>query len=1348
MKGKNAIGVRLFNEGKAAADRRGYRVARRRLARRRWRLRYLEDFFAAHLAAVDPTFLARLKQSDIAPQDEHKDPTMIGRLLFPEQKEFGYPTMLKLQAEQPAGQRTLPTFNIYALRQAMTEETRQFDLREIYLAVHHLIKYRGHFLTPAPVSRFKVGKIDFTTAFNHLNDDLQQLGLAAPLQIAPQAMAAVGTLLLDTSQRKFDRQRQLAKQLAAGNAAQKKPATALAKLLLGYKAHFSDLVSDANSGLQWDLDFSAADTDTQIANFQGDLSDTQAAILDELLNLYSQIALNEIIPNGQGFSAAMMERYYTHQRQLRAWKDYLQTKDASVRQRFEELYQQYIGRVPRNHKLDLVKELKQLLDDSPAAQQIATELSQDDYLPKQRTSLNGVIPHQLHEMELIQIIENQAAYYPWLAELNPDKQARKTVKYKLEQLLAFRVPYYVGPLITAADQRQSSGAQFAWAVRKQEGTITPWNFNQQVDTAASANEFIKRMTTKDTYLLGEDVVPAASLLYQRFMVLNELNRVRVNGHLLEVGVKQKLFETVFKQQKQVTSKDLAKRIQVLTGAPRLPKIEGLADPHKFNASLGTYIDLKKIMGAQLDQPQYRDQIEQIIEWRTIFEDGQIFATKLQQIPWLTAQQRTALAAKRYRGWGRLSAKLLCDLRDQDQSASRGGRSIMELLWTTQQNFMQIVNQPVFQEQITEHNQAYLGNDQQNLQERVEATLADAYTSPQNKKAIWQVVRLVKDIEQAAGQAPASISLEFARGDDWKKKGRLTQTRKQHLAQVFKKQAVALVQDTNLADQLAQVNDLTDRLYLYFTQGGKDMYDGQPINIDELSTNYDLDHIVPQSFLKDDSLDNKVLVKRPLNAQKLDRTPGKIYGAKMRGYWEQLHASGLISATKLANLTLTDNPGKLKYRTTRFVHRQLVETRQVIKLSTAIFKKIYDQEHTVVIATRANLTKKLREIYDLPKVRAVNDYHHAIDAYLTTLAGQYLYRRYPQLRGFFVYGDYQRLDRKADLHLRQLNLFHDLDPAAKKAVVAEPTTGEVIVETKWLGNYLRWLQQLKLMLVTKEVFEKHGALYGATIEPAQMAVKRKLPAPIKQDKPIELYGAYTNVTAAYMAIIRINGKHPKYKVVGIPTLSLPRLKRAEQQGTTALNQELRQIIAQSLRGRQNFEVVVPKVRYGQLIIDGPVKFTLGSANYQHPATQLVLSPQSLKVLANNYQLLNTESKEAGEQELMAVFDEITAQMDRYFPLFDQRSNRDKVKALRDQYQQLPLKSKVVGNRKVTVGKTEIIDNLLMGLHANAAQGDLKRVGIPTFGFFQSTSGINLSADTQLVYQSPSGLFERRVKLGRL
>jgi len=75
VKGKMAIGARLFKEGKAAADRRGFRTTRRRLSRVRWRLRLLREIFDEPISKIDPNFFARRKYSAISPRDAQYDGT-------------------------------------------------------------------------------------------------------------------------------------------------------------------------------------------------------------------------------------------------------------------------------------------------------------------------------------------------------------------------------------------------------------------------------------------------------------------------------------------------------------------------------------------------------------------------------------------------------------------------------------------------------------------------------------------------------------------------------------------------------------------------------------------------------------------------------------------------------------------------------------------------------------------------------------------------------------------------------------------------------------------------------------------------------------------------------------------------------------------------------------------------------------------------------------------------------------------------------------------------------------------------------------------------------------------------
>ena len=421
----------------------------------------------------------------------------------------------------------------------------------------------------------------------------------------------MGKLLLDTKQKKADRQKAAAKLLPLIEdgtdkeivKAHQQTAREISKLILGYKAKVGLILQN---NLDQTLDMSTENSDDQLMQIAEELDDYQKELINQLSLLYSQIMLNEIVPNGETVSASMLNRYYKHRRQLKELKTYGAAQDKKTREQLDHLYAEYIGQVPKDSKFDFTKDLKKLMDKSDLGQKIKGEIEAGDYLPKQRTSANGVIPHQMHQQELDQIIENQKEYYPWLAEPNPVEKniKNKNAKYYLDQLVSFRVPYYVGPMITLADQQKTSKASFAWAVRKEAGKITPWNFYDKIDREKSANNFIKRMTHKDTYLLSEDVLPASSLLYQKYTVLDELNNIRVNGRKLQPALKQAIYTDLFKKRKTVNLKALTNFLTVHEPTLTKPKIKGLSNGRSFNSSLGTYIDMSKILGNRVDDLNY------------------------------------------------------------------------------------------------------------------------------------------------------------------------------------------------------------------------------------------------------------------------------------------------------------------------------------------------------------------------------------------------------------------------------------------------------------------------------------------------------------------------------------------------------------------------------------------------------------------------------------------------------------------------------------------------------------------------------------------------------------------------
>lgn len=1320
LQGKTAIGSRLFEGGKSAADRRLFRTTHRRIKRRRWRLKLLEEFFDPYMAEVDPYFFARLKESGLSPLDKRKN---VSSIVFPtaaEDKKFydDYPT-------------------IYHLRYKLMTEDEKFDLREVYLAIHHIIKYRGNFLYNTSVKDFKASKIDVKSSVEKLNKLYDKLALDLNVEFNISNTVEVEKVIKDKQIFKRDKVKKIAELFAikTDNKEQSKRIKDISKqvanAVLGYKTRFDTIALKEISKDElsdWNFKLSDIDADSKFEALMGNLDENEQAILLTIKELFNEVTLNGIVEDGNTLSESMINKYNDHRDDLKLLKEVIENHidrkkakklalayDLYVNNRHGQLLQakKKLGKIKPGSKEDFYKVVNKNLDDSRVSKEIKKKIELDSFMPKQRTNANGVIPYQLHQLELDKIIENQSKYYPFLKEINPVSSHLKEAPYKLDELIRFRVPYYVGPLISpnesTKDIQTKKNQNFAWMIRKEEGRITPWNFDQKVNRIESANKFIKRMTTKDTYLFGEDVLPANSLLYQKFTVLNELNNIRINGKRISVDLKQEIYENLFKKHTTVTVKKLENYLKENHNLVKV-EIKGLADEKKFNSGLTTYNRFKNlnIFDNQIDDLKYRNDFEKIIEWSTIFEDKSIYKEKLRSIDWLNEKQINALSNIRLQGWGRLSKKLLAQLHDHN------GQTIIEQLWDSQNNFMQIVTQADFKDAIAKANQNLL------VATSVEDILNDAYTSPANKKAIRQVIKVVDDIVKAAsGKVPKQIAIEFTRDADDNPKR--SQTRGSKLQKVYKDLSTELASKA-IAEELNEaIKDkklVQDKYYLYFMQLGRDAYTGEPINIDEIQK-YDIDHILPQSFIKDDALDNRVLVSKAVNNGKSDNVPVKLFGNEMAGnlgitirkMWEEWKNIGLISKTKYNNL-LTDPDHINKYKSAGFIRRQLVETSQIIKLVSTILQSRYP--NTEIITVKAKYNHYLREKFDLYKSREVNDYHHAIDAYLSAICGNLLYQNYPNLRPFFVYGQYKKFSSDPD---KEKEIFNK----TRKFSFISQILKNKSENSKEIAEKLKRAYQFKYMLVSRETETRDQEMFKMTVYPRFSNDTVKAPRnliPKKMGMSPDIYGGYTNNSDAYMVIVRIDKKKgTEYKILGVPTRELVNLKKAEKEDH--YESYLKEILA-------------PRILYNK---NGKrdKKFMLGSSTYVYNAKQLTLSTESMKAITNNF------DKDSDENDaLIKAYDEILDKVDKYLPLFDINKFREKLHSGREKFIKLSLED-----------KKDTILKVLEGLHDNAVMTKIPTIGLSTpLGFMQFPNGVILSENAKLIYQSPTGLFKKSVKISDL
>ena len=1296
-KGKNLIGTRLFKEGNTAAERRGFRTQRRRLNRRKWRLKLLEEIFDPYMAEVDEYFFARLKESNLSPKDSNKK--YLGSLLFPDVSDSNfydkYPT-------------------IYHLRRDLMEKDKKFDLREIYLAIHHIVKYRGNFLEKVPAKNYKNSGASIGFLLEEVNSLYKDIiGDESVVILNSGKFEDVEKIILDEENRNLDKQKSVGK-LLVEDKKKKNIVTAFSKAIFGYKFNIEDLLLIENDEKN-KLTFNDENIDDIFNELSHSLNDNQMDLLTKTREIYFKFKLNMIVPTGYTLSESMIEKYEMHKAHLKMYKEFINTLNTKDRKILKNAYSDYINNEKAkaaNAQENFYKTVKKTIKDnnSDTAKKIIGLIDEGNFMPKQRTGENGVIPHQLHQIELDRIIENQAKYYPWLAEENPVEKNRKFAKYKLDELVTFRVPYYVGPLVDKTESNKNEKeTKFAWMVRKAKGTITPWNFENLVDRTESANRFIKRMTSKDTYIIGEDVLPASSLLYEKFKVLNELNNIKVNKKKLDVEQKQHVYLDLFTTRKNVTKDNLATSLNCDAGS-----ITGLSDNEKFNSSLSSYIDLKAILGNAVDDCNKNEDLEKIIEYSTIFEDGNIYKEKLSEISWLTDEQIEKLSNIHFKGWGRLSKKLLTQITNEN------GERIIDALWNTSNNFIQIISDESIQAKLAEINGEYA--DKSNLED----ILDEAYTSPQNKKAIRQVMKVVEDIEKAMKCKPTSIAIEFTRR---KGKSKLTNTRYKKISEAYEKITDELISEYELGKLQSKLdskaNNMRDIYYLYFMQLGRDMYTGEKINID---------HIFPRSFIKDNSLNNRVLTRKEINNnEKADRTAADLYAVKMGDFWRKLRKQGLITEKKYKNL-LTRTDSIDKYTKQSFIKRQLVETSQVVKMAANILQDKYS--NTKIIEVRARLNSDLRKEYELIKNREVNDYHHAIDGYLTIFIGQYLYKTYPKLRSYFVYDDFKKLDSNYLKHMDKFNFIWKLED--KKAEdVYDNVNNEFILNVPKMKDYIQKIYNYKYMLVSKEVTTESGAFYKET---KYKAGGMNL-IPIKQNKPINIYGGYKEKRNSYMMLVKIKKKKETiYKIVGIPRLLSDELDRLN---TMSEKQLLLETIARTSLSKteQNFKIILDKVYYGQLVIDGNQKYTLGSVIYKHNAMQLHLSKQALEILAVG----KTKSREVKDEELIAVYEEILLVVNKYFELYDISKFRQKLNDGLEIFKELPIYNIYENNKIKKIGKFEVLNRILIGLHANAARVDLSVLGFKDLGKLQVNGGIKLSPDAKLIYQSPTGIFSRAVRV---
>lgn len=245
---KSMWGVRMFEEASTAEERRLFRSNRRRLNRRAYRLDILQDIFRKEILKVDRDFFINLENSSLHIEDKEIQNK------YPLFNEEGY--------RDKEYYEKYPT--IYHLRNELISNPKKHDIREVYLALHHIMKYRGHFLFEGELK--SDNNIDDSLHF--LNDEVLNLYDEKIYVLTEENIEDLKNILKDSSLTVRDRNNQLKKYIQPKTDKEtKKILTKISSMIAGMKVtNLVDIFPDLESEDKLSIDFKSESIDEDLEN--------------------------------------------------------------------------------------------------------------------------------------------------------------------------------------------------------------------------------------------------------------------------------------------------------------------------------------------------------------------------------------------------------------------------------------------------------------------------------------------------------------------------------------------------------------------------------------------------------------------------------------------------------------------------------------------------------------------------------------------------------------------------------------------------------------------------------------------------------------------------------------------------------------------------------------------------------------------------------------------------------------------------------------------------------------------------------------------------------------------------
>lgn len=1336
VKGKDFWCSRLFGEAHTAVERRTNRISRRRRQREVARMGALRELFADEINKVDEGFFARLDDSKYHMEDkDNQQPyALFADSGYTDKNYFkDYPTIFHLRNEL-----LHPTKDVY-------------DVRLVYLAIANMFKHRGHFLNET----LDIDKITSSAeeVYQLLVESAMMYGIELPVGIDVEKIVNI------IGEKGVSRSKHLENlSIYLGVPKNDKQAYEILKLVCGmsgilFNIYGKEIIDEENK--KFSLNFRENNYEEKEGQALELLGDDYFELIEVIKELHDIGVLSSIIKGHKYLSESRVELYEEHKKDLDMLQRVVKKYDRNAynemfRVMKEGNYSAYVGSVNSFGKKqrrnggkgrtqeDFYKYVKKVLknfpEDDEDVKKILVKIDNETFMPKQLTASNGVIPNQLHAAEMKAILINAEQYLPFL--LHTDESGL-TVSQKIVALFTFHIPYYVGPI--------GAGGDNVWAKRRpgeEKGKVYPWNFEQKIDTQGAAEEFIGRMVRHCTYLTGERTLPKQSLLYEKFMVLNELNNLKINGAKPDVAVKQGIYNNLFRTGKKVTLKILKDYLynNSIIASKEDVVISGI--DAGFSTSLTSIGKFRGILGDELFTDENQAMVEKIIFWGTVYGNDKKFLKERIENEYkdrLTKEQIKRIVGFKFSSWGKLSKAFL----ELPGHCECGECSLIQALWETNHNLMELLAE----QYGFKNNLDAMSNDvEKPLSDWTIEDLDDKYLSAPVKRMVWQTMKMLREVCELTGKEPDKIFIEMPR--EHEKNPTRKNSRKKKLLELYT--ALKREQKTWAELKIKEIDGKSEedfrikKLYLYYLQQGKCMYSGETIELRDLMNNnlYDIDHIYPRRFIKDDSIENNlVLVKKQINNHKSDVFPlEKNIQRDRAGFWKSLRERGFITKEKYDRLTRTE--AFTDEEKASFISRQLVETRQGTKAISQVLQQAFP--NTQIVFVKSSIVSDFRKKFKIYKERTLNDTHHAKDAYLNIVVGNTYNTKFTCNPINFI-KDAAKNPGKDFFKYHMDKIFdYNVSRNGENAWIADNGTSKKHVLSVVSRN---------TVTITRKTEENHGALFNKTTIWGKDKAKGNRTAymPVKSSdakaQDVTKYGGITSIANSGYTLI-------EYRVKGKTVRSLEALPVYLGKSDTLTKEKILGYITEAVRQEykgkdvSDLRVCIPFIpQKAKVKIDGFYYYIggkTGNSIYLYNAVPFYLTNEDGEYLRKIIKAIETANYEETDKEgnvlitkekNKKLFGTIVLKLNRK-PYINNKWNINKIiEGKEDIFNALEVEKQCFVVKQIIYWINSITQNVnLKSLEGSEHAG--------TMALNKKISECN---EVILIHQSITGMYERRINL---